>query len=52
MVTFVLLLLAAICFGVLAVHQLVTNARAFLWLLPLGLLLWVLVGLLAAPLPA
>lgn len=52
MLTFLLLLFAAICFGGLAVHQLVTNARAFLWLLPLGLLLWVLVALIGTPLPA
>jgi hypothetical protein len=52
MLTFVLLLLAAICFGVLAVAQLVTAPRTLVWLLPLGLLFWVLTALLGTQIPA
>jgi hypothetical protein len=52
MLTFILLLLAAICLGGLTVYLLVTAARGFMWLLPLGLLLWELTALIGTPLPA
>ena len=47
--TFLLLLLAAICFAVLVIRDIATRGQGFPYgvLLPLGLLLWVIPSLIA-----